>query len=101
MISKSRYSVLFHFILFFLVISFITRTVLLAWSFHKADPGIFSCLRMYGQGLVFDTIVALCFCVVYALYLLVLPQRWNTSLANRVITYAGFFLTVLIIMFSF
>jgi phosphoglycerol transferase MdoB-like AlkP superfamily enzyme len=101
MILKSRYSVLFHFILFFLVISFITRTVLLTWSFHKADPGIFSCLRMYGLGLVFDTIVALCFCAVYSLYLLVLPQRWNTSLANRVITYAGFFLTVLIIMFSF
>jgi phosphoglycerol transferase MdoB-like AlkP superfamily enzyme len=101
MISKSRYSVLFHFILFFLVISFITRTVLLAWSFHKADPGLLTCLRMYGQGLIFDTIVALCFCVVYALYLLILPQRWNASPVNKVITYAGFFLTVLIIMFSF
>ncbi|AEV97137.1 sulfatase [Niastella koreensis] len=101
MIQKSRYSVLFHFILFFLVISFITRTVLLAWSFHKADPGILSCLRMFGQGLIFDTIVALCFCAVYAIYLLVLPQRWNTSRVNKIITCAGFFLTVLIIMFSF
>jgi phosphoglycerol transferase MdoB-like AlkP superfamily enzyme len=101
MISKSRYSVLFHFILFFLVISFITRTVLLAWSFHKADPGLLTCLRIYGQGLIYDTIVALSFCVVYALYLLILPQRWNTSSVNKAITYAGFFLTVLIIMFSF
>ena len=101
MISKSRYSVLFHFILFFLVISFITRTVLIAWSFHKADPGLLTCLRIYGQGLIYDTIVALSFCVVYALYLLILPQRWNTSSVNKAITYAGFFLTVLIIMFSF
>ncbi|OQP54488.1 sulfatase [Niastella yeongjuensis] len=101
MVSKSRYSVLFQFILFFLIISFITRTVLLAWSFQKADPGLLTCLRIYAQGLLFDTIVALCFSVVYAVYLLVLPQRWNTSYANKVITYAGFFLTVLIIMFSF
>ncbi|OQP61800.1 sulfatase [Niastella vici] len=100
-IHKSRYSVLANFILFFLVISFITRTVFLVLSFHKADLGFLPVLRIYGKGLVFDTIVALYFSALYAIYLLVLPQRWNRSLANRIFTYAGFFLVVLILMFSF
>jgi phosphoglycerol transferase MdoB-like AlkP superfamily enzyme len=101
MIKKTRYSILLNFILFFLIISFITRTVLLTWSFHKADVGVLSLLRIYGQGLIFDTVIALFFCIGYALYLLILPQRWNNSLFNRILTFAGFFLVVLIIMFSF
>jgi len=101
MINKTRYSILFNFILFFLVISFITRTILLTWSFHKADLGLLSGLRIYGQGLIFDTVVAFFFSIAYSLYLLILPQRWNNSIVNRVLTYIGFFLVVLIIMFSF
>ena len=100
-INKTRYSVLFNFMLFFLVISFITRTVLLILSFHKAGLSFLSGLSLYGKGLVFDTTVALYFSVLYALYLLVLPQRWNRSTVNKLLTYAGFFLVVLIIMFSF
>jgi phosphoglycerol transferase MdoB-like AlkP superfamily enzyme len=98
---RSRYSVLFNFILFFLFVSFIVRTILLALSFSKAGITPFALVRIYGQGLVFDTIVALSFCAIYALYLLLLPERWNNSVVNKGITYTGFFLVVLIIMFSF
>ncbi|WP_343669000.1 LTA synthase family protein [Chitinophaga sp.] len=45
--------------------------------------------------------VALFFTTGYALYLLLLPQKWNNSLANRIITFASFYLVVLIVMFSF
>jgi phosphoglycerol transferase MdoB-like AlkP superfamily enzyme len=58
-------------------------------------------LRIYGKGLVFDSVVALYFSTLYALYLLVLPQRWNRSKVNKILTHIGFFLVVLIIMFSF
>jgi phosphoglycerol transferase MdoB-like AlkP superfamily enzyme len=50
---------------------------------------------------LFDTAVALYFCTAYAVYLLLLPQRWNNSRANRIITYTFFFIVVLIILFSF
>lgn len=100
-LNKTRYSVLVNFILFFLVISFITRTVFLVLAFHKADLGFLPVLRIYGIGLVFDTVVAFYFSTLYAVYLLVLPQRWNNSIVNKVLTYTGFFLVVLILMFSF
>jgi phosphoglycerol transferase MdoB-like AlkP superfamily enzyme len=87
--------------LFFLVISLITRTVFLVMSFHKADLGFLSVMRIYAKGLIFDTVVALYFSALYAIYLLILPKRWNRSLVNKVITYAGFFIVVLIVLFSF
>ncbi|THU36035.1 LTA synthase family protein [Niastella caeni] len=99
--KKTRYSILINFILLFLVISFVTRTILLVLSFHKADLSVLSGLCIYGKGLVFDSVVAFYFCALYAIYLLVLPHRWNYSVVNKVLTYAGFFLAVLIIMFSF
>lgn len=98
---KSRYSVLFNFILFFLLASFIVRTTLLILSFSKAGITPWSLVRIYGEGLIFDTIVALTFSAAYALYLLFLPERWNKSAINKAITYAGFFIVVLIIMFAF
>jgi phosphoglycerol transferase MdoB-like AlkP superfamily enzyme len=100
-LNRSRYSVLINFIWFFLLVSFIVRTILLAFSFHKADPGFLAIARIYGQGFIFDSIVALSFCAAYSLYLLLLPERWNNSVFNKIITYAGFPVIVLICMFSF
>lgn len=100
-IFRSRYSILFHFILFFLVISFVVRTIFLIQEGPRTNIDLLSLFRIYGKGFVFDTAVALYFCSAYAVYLLFLPQRWNNSLANRIITYACVFIGVLIIMFSF
>ena len=98
---KSRYSLLFSFVVFFLAASFLIRTILLISSFSKADINFFSFLKIYGQGFIFDMGVAIFFSVLYAVYLLLLPQKWNGSLLNRIVTYAGAFLTILVIMFSF
>jgi phosphoglycerol transferase MdoB-like AlkP superfamily enzyme len=70
-------------------------------TWHKAGITFLSLLSIYLKGLVFDGSVALFFCVAYSLYLLLLPQKWNNSLVNRVVTYTCFFIVVLIIMFSF
>src|ERR1044072_1373085 len=100
-ILKSRYSILLGFIIFFLVVSFLTRTMLLIQAGPKSDLGLLSLFKVYGKGLVYDTAVALYFSTLYAIYLLLLPRRWNNTLANRIITYSCFFIVVLIIMFSF
>src|SRR5690349_6013301 len=101
MIQRSRYAVLLNFILFFVPVSFIVRTILLIISFSKAGITPLSLARIYGQGFIYDITVALSFSALYALYLLFLPQRWNRSAINKGITYTGFSIVVLIIMFSF
>ena len=92
---------LLAFIVFFVISSFVTRTLFALLSWQKADFSLLSLIVICVKGFVFDLAVAFYFSVLYALYLLFLPQRWNNSGINRIITYAGCFLAVLISMFSF
>lgn len=98
---KNRYSVLFSFIAVFLFTSFLIRTGLIIFSLGKAEFGLLGLLRIYCTGLLFDLGVSLFIVSSYALYLLLLPQKWNNSVFNRVATYSWLFLMVLIFMFSF
>ncbi len=99
--SNSRYGVLFSFWKLFIALSFIVRTVLLVCSWKTIALSFGSIIGIYFKGFVFDLGVASFFTVLYSIYLLLVPQRWNQSRCNRIITYAGFFLTVIIVMFSF
>ena len=100
-IFKSRYSVLFAFVLFFIGASFLIRSVLLAGSIGKAEINVVALCKIYGLGLMFDIAVAAFVVAAYAIYLLLLPQRLNRSLFNRIFTYTFFFIVLLLITFSF
>ncbi|MEO5997104.1 MAG: sulfatase-like hydrolase/transferase [Chitinophagaceae bacterium] len=99
--QKNTYSVLYYFVLIFIVASFLVRLVLLFFSIRKADLGLLALCRIFGEGLLFDIGVASFFVAPYSLYLLILPAKWNNSIINRIITYVAFTLAVLILMFSF
>lgn len=99
--QKNTYSLLVHFILFFITLSFLLRAGLLIFSFGKADLTISALLRIFGEGILFDLGVAIFFIVPYALYLLLLPVKWANSRVNKILTYTVFFLITLVVMFSF
>ena len=99
--KNSRYILLWRFIQFFWIASFIVRTALLIISFSGAGLTAGDICAVYLKGFIFDTAVAVFFCLPYSLYLLALPQKFNSSAVNRWVTYIGFFLTLLIIMFAF
>jgi phosphoglycerol transferase MdoB-like AlkP superfamily enzyme len=98
---KNTYSLLFRFIAFIVLASFVVRLALLFMSIGKADLTFLAIARIFAEGFLFDVGVAIFFAAPYALYLLLLPSKWNHSIINRCITYTGFFLSVLILMFSF
>jgi phosphoglycerol transferase MdoB-like AlkP superfamily enzyme len=75
--------------------------VLLFISLDKSDLTIFATGRIFALGLLFDLGVAICFVLPYALYLWLLPARWNHSIFNRIVTFFAFCLSVFIIIFSF
>jgi phosphoglycerol transferase MdoB-like AlkP superfamily enzyme len=100
-IFRSRYMVLFSFIIVFLVTSFLIRTALLIVSLSKADFSAAGVFKIFLLGLDYDLGVALLLTVVYNLYLLFLPVKWSNSIGNKVITYGGLFLVLLISFFSF
>lgn len=99
--QKNTYSVLFYFVLFFVLASFIVRLSLLIISFGKAEINFLSLLLIFGKGLFFDMGVASFFAAPYALYLLIFPGKWNNTIVNKAITYTAFFLATFIILFSF
>jgi phosphoglycerol transferase MdoB-like AlkP superfamily enzyme len=98
---KNTYSILAHFVLFFLFASFLVRTSLLVLSFASADISLVSVMRIYLTGFMYDLGVAMFFALPYSIYLALLPLKWHRTKLNQWITYAASFLAVLISMFSF
>ena len=99
--KNSRYALIGGFFLFFWIASLVVRTAFLLWSFSKADLTFGDIVVLYLKGFVFDTAVAVFLCLPYALYLLILPQKFMRTAWNRRITYGWFCLTILFVLFSF
>lgn len=100
-IFRSRYMVLFSFIIVFLVTSFLIRTALLIVSLSKTEFTAAGVFKIFLLGLDYDLGVALLLTAIYNLYLLFLPSKWSNSIGNKLITYSGLFLALLISFFSF
>jgi phosphoglycerol transferase MdoB-like AlkP superfamily enzyme len=98
---RSRYAALTGFVIFFLSASFLIRLVLLVLTWNRAELRLTGIALVFAKGLVFDMAVACFFSLPYALYLLVLPDKWNRSLLNRILNLFAFFIAVLICTFSF
>jgi len=98
---NSRYIVLFSFLSFFLLASLCLRVLFLSISVVQADLDSLNILGVIAKGFVFDLTVALCFTIPYSIYLLLLPQRWNRTVFNKIATYFMVFLMILITIFSF
>ncbi|WP_316798267.1 LTA synthase family protein [Pedobacter frigidisoli] len=100
-VFKGRYAILTGFIIYFLLFSFIVRTILFIASVQHADFSISDVLRFYGVGLFFDLGTAIIISSPYTLYLLVLPEsvyrrKWNVILTRIILS-----LFILITLFSF
>ncbi|MHA4895347.1 LTA synthase family protein [Pedobacter sp. PWIIR3] len=100
-ILKSRYSILFSFMLVFVASSFLVRSVLFAISINKADFTVLGVLFFYLLGFIYDIGVALFLTALYNLYLLMLPGKLLSSKFNKIATYGWLFLILLISFFSF
>ncbi len=100
-IFRSRYSLLFSFIFVFILLSFLVRSSLLILSLSKTNFSAAGILHIYLMGLDFDIGVALLLCILYNLYLLAMPRRLTGTKIDRILTYTGLFLSLLITCFSF
>jgi phosphoglycerol transferase MdoB-like AlkP superfamily enzyme len=98
---KTRYAILYAFALFFIVASLLVRIVFLYLSISQLELTLINAIEILVKGFVFDFGVVLYFGLFYALYLLVLPQKFNRSAFNKVVSYVVIFLMILIAMLSF
>lgn len=99
-LSRSRFSLLFSFLLLYMLLCFLLRLALLIWAAQHAELAAFPVLRAFFTGLAFDTSTALFFLLLYTLYLLLFPKRWIGSFADRLFTYGYIVLLLIITYFS-
>ncbi|NVO12027.1 MAG: sulfatase-like hydrolase/transferase [Bacteroidales bacterium] len=97
---SNRYGSILLMYVLFIIISFISRTVLLSMSFHEVNLGIFSLLRVYGVGLFFDTVAFSYFMIPFVLFLLLIPSKLYNSIINRWLGHFILFITIYIMLFN-
>jgi len=100
-VFNNRYSLLFSFIIVFVLTSFLIRAGLLVTTFSKLELTFKETCRIFFLGFNYDLGVALMLSGIYNLYLLIVPTKWVNSVGDRVLTYGGLFLTLFISYFSF
>ncbi|WP_157206224.1 LTA synthase family protein [Mariniflexile maritimum] len=100
-IFPKRFKLLRAFILTFLLFSFIIRIYFLQSSFHETDNSLFVLANTFIIGLLFDLGTVSFFALPYVIYLLLVPKKLYGSLFDRLITYFGYALGLLIFLFSF
>lgn len=100
-IFPTRFTLLKAYIGLFLILSFIVRCSFFIWNFSEVDKEAFTLIETFGIGFLFDIATISFFAIPYLAYLLFFPKRFYGSLVDKIITYFGFSIGVLIIFFSF
>ena len=97
---KSRFGGIILLFIVFVIISFISRTVLLGMSVSEVNTGIFSLLRVYFVGLFFDTVAFSYFIIPFVIFLMFVPNRFFNSGFHKWFAYIAYFIAFAIIIFN-
>ena len=96
-----RLKLLWYFISTFIVLSTVVRIALLLWSFNEVDTSFFKLGNTFIIGFLFDLGTVSFFAIPYLLYLLIIPKKLHGSFIDKIITYFGYSLGLIIFLFSF
>lgn len=98
---SGRFSLLFHFILWFLIVSQILRIVFFIWQYNEVSWNIVSLLRTLFTGLFFDIGSIIYVCVPAILYYVIVPNKWIGSWVDKALVWFFTSLTIFILVFTF
>jgi len=96
-----RFLLLKRFVYTFILLSTIIRLIFLIWSFSDLDISLINLGKSIIYGLFFDIGTVSFFTVPFVIYLLLFPKRLYGSILDKIITYFGYSLGLLIFLFSF
>lgn len=97
----NRFKLLNVFVLCFVCLSFIVRLIFLFWNLGEVDLSFVNIARIFVTGLFFDFGTISFFTIPYLLYLIIIPNKWVGGFLDRMVTYLGFSIGVLVLYFSF
>lgn len=98
--KQSRFSFLLLVIGIFVVISFISRTVLLLTDITEVDIGFIPLLKIYSIGLFYDLVASFYYIIPLAIYLVFVPNKLFNMTIHKIIFLAFFFAAVYALIFN-
>ncbi|MBO0342423.1 MAG: sulfatase-like hydrolase/transferase [Bacteroidota bacterium] len=100
-IFPSRFSIINAFTVLFLMVSSLVRVIFLTLDFSQVEHSFFGLIKVFFVGFFFDVGTISFFYVVGTLYFLMLPKRFYGSIFDRVLSYFGLAVGLLVVYFSF
>lgn len=100
-IFKGRFAIVYSYILVYLLLAFIIRSVFYVLSISAIEFSIGTLIRIFTTGLFFDFGVAVFFIFIYALYVFLFPKRFIGGKIDKLISYFILSITFFITFFSF
>jgi phosphoglycerol transferase MdoB-like AlkP superfamily enzyme len=100
-ILKNRYLTYLAFLTYFILCSFIVRTVLLASSFSEITFPFLQVFRIYFLGIFYDFGTGILLLSLYNIYLFLIPSKYLNTRFSKILTISIFFILTLITLFSF
>lgn len=96
-----RYAVLFAFIKWFLLVSFLLRIIFVCWQSTEISLSIIDLIRTFFTGLFFDIGTVSCIVLPALLYYFVVPERFMGSKIDKILIIFFTLLTIFILVFVF
>ncbi|MBA4154696.1 LTA synthase family protein [Flavobacterium sp.] len=97
----NRYKLLIGFSKWFLLFSFIIRIIFIFWKFDEVSLNPIYLIKTIGYGIFFDIGVVSFIWLFSTFYITLLPNKWIGSIADKILIYTFFALTILILIFTF
>lgn len=97
---SDRFAIVGLFIVIYLGINAVTRTLLMVQSASQVDWGLVQVGAIYGRGLFFDGVTAFYFVIPAVIYLSVIPDRVFRHRFHRPIVYAFFLVGIYILCYG-
>ena len=84
----------------FIFISFVSRTILLSYSFDHVSLSLLDLLKVYGIGLFYDFVAVSYYIIPFVIYLILIPNRLFNTPWHRRIVLTFFFAFLYAIVFN-
>jgi len=99
-IALSRYRFLGYFFIIFVSISFVTRLVLLGYSFTSIDTSLVELIKLFLVALFYDIVAYFYYIIPFVIYLLLIPQKIFNSKPHKVLSLVVFFMVLYGVVFN-
>ncbi len=96
-----RYSLLFAFISWFLIFSFILRLVLIIWQYDEVSFDLFTLIGTLITGMFYDIGTVSFIAIPSLLYYFIFPNKWIGSWLDKALVWFFTSLTIFILVFTF